>query len=593
MLLNIIILFIISITYCNSLKSSSFLNIIKKNNNKYISQLNTNTKGVQYELIEYNTLGERKLFNYDKDTNSLISKLNDDEADYSSSFQSIFRNKASFQQLLRNCFLPGGYISEDYYKYTYWRIAQRFVSATSSVFGTQALLLALGFKSNRIGVAAATTWVLKDALGKVSRIYWASKYGRKFDSDAKKWRFRSSILFACGNGFEIFTYLVPSMFLVTAALANAMKQMAMLTSSATRNAIYKSFSRSGDNIGDITAKGEAQIAVIDLLGMFAGILISRIIDTKRNRYPFVFFSLIVIDLFCIFNEIRSVVFNALNFGRAGIVLSNLLKTFDNNSDIMNSISAISTISPNDNNRDSNGFGSLNDIRPAVAEKPTPTKHVALTPQQVASVEQIFMPTKFGEDMFKVWSTVQCSPEVLKSSIELFGKDEKIIITLHAKIVTSWLEAFKAQSGLNSISSLRLVNGVPVLLTPEALLHVNATSFDIFRAILIVYRILMDFEKATVEVNAKEVSNILKKYKKEKGSVLPNIENIGLASDKLTQMISSAYFYEKNNLRNIINFLRTAGWDMGKFLSGTIKKRVEWEGDQVSSAAGWETDARPE
>jgi carbamate kinase len=66
---------------------------------------------------------------------------------------------------------------------------------------------------------------------------------------------------------------------------------------------------------------------------------------------------------------------------------------------------------------------------------------------------------------------------------------------------------------------------------------------------------MDFEKATEEVNAKEVSNILKKYKKEKGSVLPNVENIGLASDNLTQMISSAYFYEKNNLRNIINFLR--------------------------------------
>jgi hypothetical protein len=31
---------------------------------------------------------------------------------------------------------------------------------------------------------------------------------------------------------------------------------------------YKSFSRSADNIGDITAKGEAQLAVVDLLGRF-------------------------------------------------------------------------------------------------------------------------------------------------------------------------------------------------------------------------------------------------------------------------------------------------------------------------------------
>jgi hypothetical protein len=179
--------------------------------------------------------------------------------------------------LLKSCFIPSGEITSDYYRYSMWRLAQRFVSATCSVFGTQALLLALGFKREKIGIAAATTWVLKDALGKFSRIFWASKHGRKFDSDAKKWRFRSSIIFAAGNALEIFTYIVPSLFLLLAACANAMKQMAMLTSSATRNTIYKSFARNGDNIGDITAKGEAQLAVIDLLGMGAGILISRAI----------------------------------------------------------------------------------------------------------------------------------------------------------------------------------------------------------------------------------------------------------------------------------------------------------------------------
>lgn len=38
-------------------------------------------------------------------------------------------------------------------------------------------------------------------------------------------------------------------------MANSFKQMSMLTSSATRNTIYRSFAR-GENIGDITAKGE-------------------------------------------------------------------------------------------------------------------------------------------------------------------------------------------------------------------------------------------------------------------------------------------------------------------------------------------------
>lgn len=86
-------------------------------------------------------------------------------------------------------------------------------------------------------MAAATAWVLKDCLGKVSRIFWASVNGRKFDGDAKKWRFRASLLFVLGSALEIVTYVFPAFFLVTAALANAMKQMAMVTSSATRNAM--------------------------------------------------------------------------------------------------------------------------------------------------------------------------------------------------------------------------------------------------------------------------------------------------------------------------------------------------------------------
>jgi Vitamin B6 photo-protection and homoeostasis len=155
-------------------------------------------------LIEHSNLGIKKAMRWDDSTNS---------------FQQYALSESVKQTPLlnffKNCFVPSGAISSDYYTYSLWRSAQRFVSATSSVFGTQALLLALGFKSNRIGIAAATTWVLKDALGKVSRIFWASKHGRKFDSDAKKWRFRSSILFATGNGLEIFTYIVPSMFLVS------------------------------------------------------------------------------------------------------------------------------------------------------------------------------------------------------------------------------------------------------------------------------------------------------------------------------------------------------------------------------------------
>lgn len=140
-----------------------------------------------------------------------------------------------FKNLFLSCFIPSGELTSDYYKYSSWRIFQRFIGATNSVFGTQALLLALGFKKSSIGIAAATTWILKDALGKFARIFWASMYGRKFDTDAKKWKFRSSLFFTIGNTLEILTYIYPSIFLFAAAIANALKQMAMLTAASTRN----------------------------------------------------------------------------------------------------------------------------------------------------------------------------------------------------------------------------------------------------------------------------------------------------------------------------------------------------------------------
>ncbi|CAM9629357.1 unnamed protein product [Ectocarpus sp. 12 AP-2014] len=222
------------------------------------------------------------------------------------------------QLLLRHWFIPED-VTPDYYHFTFWRMFQRFVAGTINVFGTQALLLALGIKAKRLGAAAAMSWVLKDALGKFGRILWASKMGRRFDSDAKRWRFRSSLLYAAGNGLEIVTYVFPASFLVLAAMANSFKQMSMLTSSATRNTIYRSFAR-GENIGDITAKGEAQIAVVDVLGMLSGIGLCTLVGTSRQTIVAAYVILSLVDISAIYNEIRAVCFSVLNHERTHLLV---------------------------------------------------------------------------------------------------------------------------------------------------------------------------------------------------------------------------------------------------------------------------------
>ena len=586
--------------------------------------------------------------------------------------QETMTQDSRFVSIIKSCFIPSGAITSDYYKYSMWRLAQRFVSATCSVFGTQALLLALGFKKEKIGIAAATTWVLKDALGKFSRIFWASKHGRKFDSDAKKWRFRSSILFATGNGLEILTYIVPSLFLLTAALANAMKQMAMLTSSATRNTIYKSFARKSDNIGDITAKGEAQIAVIDLVGMGAGIIISRAIGTSRHKISATFLLLSLIDLICIFNEIKSVVFTTLNFERSGMVLRHLLavakdkpirdmcavgsesgddeectatavamedavKVTDRNDFVTSSRNkwwqrinsakefvtklrrSTSTVNSshssdqktsNGNIFDNGGASEIDRQRP-VATGTSSRKSLALTPAEVAAREPIFFPSRFAEDMFKSWSGLQVDADVLQGSMEVFRRSsisadsyndddgrivsakDRFIVTLDARIARSWADARRVELLFNPCASLRSVQGIPVVLSPQVLLHKDASPLDVFRAIVVVQWLIAQFEARSEPINASAVGAKLLQLAVEKrrnGTTTSSesmdvnvsaayskhmLPQLGLGSADLISLLRDANKYEHDNLPAILSLLQTAGWDTNKYTFGNLRTRVDW------------------
>jgi hypothetical protein len=70
----------------------------------------------------------------------------------------------------------------------------------------------------------------------------------------------------------------------------------------------------------LSIAGEAQIAVVDLLGMMTGILLSRAIGPSRLRIGTAYLLLSSVDLFTIYKEIRSVVFKDLNFERLSLIL---------------------------------------------------------------------------------------------------------------------------------------------------------------------------------------------------------------------------------------------------------------------------------
>jgi hypothetical protein len=124
---------------------------------------------------------------------------------------------------------------------------------------------------------------------------------------------------------EITTYIFPQLFLLFATVANCCKQMSMLTCSSTRTALYNSF-RDGtrENIGDITAKGEASIAIVDLIGIGSGVTLSRLVGTSPKSVIAIYLILQSMEVFAIYRMMRTVQFRVLNFERLVQVLQDFV-----------------------------------------------------------------------------------------------------------------------------------------------------------------------------------------------------------------------------------------------------------------------------
>lgn len=329
---------------------------------------------------------------------------------------------------LQRSFVPQG-VSDSYYNFMKWRILQRFINSNLHVLGTQSLIMGLGIKSARsLGVSAALTWVLKDALGKLTRLIWASRMGRRFDSDAKRWRFRASLLYALGNYLEIVTYINPGLFLLWATIANSCKQVAMLTSSATRTALYNSF-RDGkrENIADITAKGEAQIAVVDLLGIAFGVTLSRVVGTSVKSVLTTYVILQLLELFFLFRLVRSVQFRVMNFERMTQVIEAFLEEEpgfitddDSNGGRHPGINGSSAVTTTKGAAKSTTTGSTG----------TKYSRIIPTPEAVARTERIFLPPKHLRRRALAFGSLgraKLNPNELSYLMTLFQKDRYMLI----------------------------------------------------------------------------------------------------------------------------------------------------------------------
>ncbi|KAK7395371.1 hypothetical protein VNO78_15923 [Psophocarpus tetragonolobus] len=233
-------------------------------------------------------------------------------------------------RLLRACgsvvwdfFIPRG-VTGNYVEYVKWKLLHRVFSSALQVLATQAMFTAMGVGfSSSLPSAAALNWVLKDGIGRLSRCIYTASLASAFDTNLKRVRFTTSVLFVASIGLELLTPAFPRCFLLLATIANISKQISLACYLATRSAVHQSFAI-GDNLGEISAKAQIQTVCFDILGLMLAALVNMWIESHRRQqaglhyliYPF----FAAMDLFGIYQGLKHVHLQTLTKDRLEIIL---------------------------------------------------------------------------------------------------------------------------------------------------------------------------------------------------------------------------------------------------------------------------------
>jgi hypothetical protein len=223
-----------------------------------------------YQIYEN---GDRKQYTWDcseqvslKPMDSVSGKK-DGSARKSPNLMRYFRH--TLQQLL-----PYGYpisVNDGYARFALGQFVASTLGTICGVLSMQSLFHAVGVGSNStLPFAAALNWIIKDGLGQLGGVLFASAVNSKFDADPKRWRFIAAFSLDFSCFIELLSPLAPGYFLLIASTANVGKNISYLAASASRAAIHKSFAVH-ENLADVTAKTGSQTILASLIGTSLGI----------------------------------------------------------------------------------------------------------------------------------------------------------------------------------------------------------------------------------------------------------------------------------------------------------------------------------
>ncbi|KAI4332305.1 hypothetical protein L6164_017227 [Bauhinia variegata] len=246
--------------------------------------------------------------------------------DFNNGFQRLFRICSS---VVSNFFIPQQ-VTQNYMGYVKWKFLHRVFSSALQVLSTQAMFRAIGVGySYSLPSAAALNWVLKDGIGRLSRCIYTASLASAFDTNLKRVRFSTSVLFVASIGLELLTPTFPQCFLLLATIANIAKQISLACYLATRSAVHQSFALA-DNLGEISAKAQVQTVCFDILGLALAALLNLWLDCHRRQqagfYFFIYPIFAGMDLLGIYQGLKHVHLKTLTKDRIEIIVNTWIES---------------------------------------------------------------------------------------------------------------------------------------------------------------------------------------------------------------------------------------------------------------------------
>lgn len=133
--------------------------------------------------------------------------------------------------------------------------------------------------------------------------------------------------------------------------------------------------------------------------------------------------------------------------------------------------------------------------------------------------------------------------------------DNFIVLLSMRPPSNRIEEVLVRCGLLRNRLFGYVGNRSAILSAEVLLHHRATSLDVFRALIIVWKAFKTFEHGQYE----------------------NLSRSGMNpfTEVAQQLTTDAYAYEQSHLASILKSLESLGWDSKHFSFGSLRLKVDY------------------